>query len=170
MIQGFGKGVAVDLREGLARSLRCVPIVKFLDHAVHDGDTERRHFGFVGNAEGGGKPQLLKIGADDTPKEGVDRRDLRASKLHELCRETAVCGIGGKSRRQGFGNSAFQLCRRRAGKGDHQETREVGGVFLVGQRADDPLGQNAGLSRACRRRHQKRPSAKRHGGFLRGCP
>ena len=167
VVKCLGKGIALDAREGrIPDLLGGVLFVKFLDQAVHELHAQRQYFGFVGNAEGGGEPQLFKIVAHGALKEGVDRGDLRAAKHQKLMRQTAVAGVFCQGVGECRGDPALQFSRGGTGKGDHKQAREIGGVFAVGQTAYDALGQHTGFSRACRRRYQQRFSSQVDRGFL----
>ena len=61
-----------------------------------------------------------------------------------------------------------QLCRRRIGKGDDEQTVRIHRMLRVGDEPDSPLGQNSRFAAARRRAHQQRAAPVLDGGPLGG--
>ena len=70
----------------------------------------------------------------------------------------------------GFRAEGAQLCRRRIGKGDDEQTVRIHGMLRVGDEPDSPLGQNSRFAAARRRAHQQRAAPVLDGGPLGGGP
>ena len=83
MIQSAGDRILTDRGKACFVS-RIVTVIVFLDQAIQNLVGERRNLALVCDTKGCGNVELLKIGANSSLKEGVDRGDLCASKLKKL--------------------------------------------------------------------------------------
>ena len=114
--------------------------------------------------------QRLKVLAQQVQTEGIDGADGRALQQHPLAAQRAIAGFRLAALQKRLPDAGPQLCRRRIGKGDDEQTVRIHGMLRVGDEPDSPLGQNSRFAAARRRAHQQRAAPVLDGGPLGGGP
>ena len=114
--------------------------------------------------------QRLKMLAQQVQTEGIDGADGRALQQHPLAAQRAIAGFRLAALQKRLPDAGPQLCRRRIGKGDDEQTVRIHGMLRVGDEPDSPLGQNSRFAAARRRAHQQRAAPVLDGSPLGGGP
>ena len=114
--------------------------------------------------------QRLKMLAQQVQTEGIDGADGCALQQHPLAAQRAIAGFRLAALQKRLPDAGPQLCRRRIGKGDDEQTVRIHGMLRVGDEPDSPLGQNSRFAAARRRAHQQRAAPVFDGGPLGGGP
>ena len=108
--------------------------------------------------------------AQQVQTEGIDGADGCALQQHPLAAQRAIAGFRLAALQKRLPDAGPQLCRRRIGKGDDEQTVRIHGMLRVGDEPDSPLGQNSRFAAARRRAHQQRAAPVLDGGPLGGGP
>ena len=114
--------------------------------------------------------QCLKVLVQQVQTERVNGADGCALQKHPLAAQARVVGLLLAEPQQCLPDACPQLCRRRIGKGDDEQTVRIHGMLRVGDEPDSPLGQNSRFAAARCRAHQQRAAPVLDSGPLGGGP
>ena len=84
--------------------------------------------------------QRLKVLAQQVQTEGIDGADGCALQQHPLAAQRAIAGFRLAALQKRLPDTGPQLCRRRIGKGDDEQTVCIHRMLRVGDEPDSPFG------------------------------